>query len=132
MSEENNLQLHDQMCFALYAASAAVTRAYRPLLERIGLTYPQYLVMLVLWQADDVSVGRVARALSLPPHGLGPGAAADGVRGVDRAPQRPGGCAGGAGRAHRAGSRAGASGKLGPGRCVVPDRAHVARARSSA
>jgi len=72
MSEENNLQLHDQLCFALYAASAAVTRAYRPLLERIGLTYPQYLVMLVLWQADDVSVGRVARALSLPPHGLGP------------------------------------------------------------
>lgn len=46
------LDLDRQLCFSLYRASRAVTRAYRPLLEELGLTYPQYLVMLVLWQED--------------------------------------------------------------------------------
>ncbi len=44
------LQLDNQLCFKLYAASRAVTRAYKPVLDRLGLTYPQYLVMLVLWE----------------------------------------------------------------------------------
>ncbi|MBB2497040.1 MarR family winged helix-turn-helix transcriptional regulator [Aquipseudomonas ullengensis] len=44
------LQLDNQLCFKLYAASRAVTRAYKPMLDELGLTYPQYLVMLVLWE----------------------------------------------------------------------------------
>ncbi|MDC0662041.1 MarR family winged helix-turn-helix transcriptional regulator [Marinobacter sp. SS21] len=46
------LALDNQLCFAIYAANRAVTARYRPLLAELGLTYPQYLVMLVLWQAD--------------------------------------------------------------------------------
>ncbi len=46
----NSLLLDDQLCFKLYAASRAVTRGYKPMLEALGLTYPQYLAMLVLWE----------------------------------------------------------------------------------
>ena len=45
-----SLALDDQLCFKLYAASRAVTRAYKPMLDQLGLTYPQYVVMLVLWE----------------------------------------------------------------------------------
>ena len=45
-----SLALDDQLCFKLYAASRSVTRAYKPMLDQLGLTYPQYLVMLVLWE----------------------------------------------------------------------------------
>ena len=47
------LALDNQLCFALYAASRAMVQAYRPALAELGLTYPQYLVMLVLWEGDD-------------------------------------------------------------------------------
>ncbi|MEJ7705518.1 MAG: MarR family winged helix-turn-helix transcriptional regulator [Geodermatophilaceae bacterium] len=67
-----NLRLDDQLCFALYAATNAVTRAYRPLLEQIGLTYPQYLVMLVLWQDGAHAVHEIAARLALPAHALSP------------------------------------------------------------
>ena len=50
------LRLDNQVCFALYSASLAMTKLYKPLLESIGLTYPQYLVMLVLWEQDGVTV----------------------------------------------------------------------------
>ncbi|TQM82076.1 DNA-binding MarR family transcriptional regulator [Saccharothrix saharensis] len=60
-----SLELDDQLCFALYAASRAVTARYRPLLDELGLTYPQYLVMLVLWERDAVPVKDVAAALQL-------------------------------------------------------------------
>jgi DNA-binding MarR family transcriptional regulator len=59
------LKLDHQLCFALYAASRAVTQAYGPLLEPLGLTYPQYLVMLVLWEQDGVSVGTLGDRLLL-------------------------------------------------------------------
>jgi DNA-binding MarR family transcriptional regulator len=59
------LLLDDQMCFALYAASRAVTGLYRPILEKLGLTYPQYLVLLALWERDEVSVGELGTALQL-------------------------------------------------------------------
>ncbi|WP_051814167.1 MarR family winged helix-turn-helix transcriptional regulator [Kitasatospora sp. MBT63] len=55
----------DQLCFALYAASRAVTARYRPLLEPLGLTYPQYLVLLVLWQDDTVPIKDIGAALQL-------------------------------------------------------------------
>ena len=50
---EAALQLDNQLCFKLYAASRAVTRAYKPMLDQLGLTYPQYLAMLVLWEWQD-------------------------------------------------------------------------------
>jgi DNA-binding MarR family transcriptional regulator len=61
----NPLRLADQLCFALYAASHAMTRAYRPLLDALGLTYPQYLVMLVLWEGDDLGVKAAGERLGL-------------------------------------------------------------------
>ena len=59
------LQLDNQVCFALYSASLAMTKLYKPLLDAIGLTYPQYLVMLVLWEADGLSVGAIGERLRL-------------------------------------------------------------------
>jgi DNA-binding MarR family transcriptional regulator len=59
------LALEDQLCFALYSASRAVVNRYRPLLGELGLTYPQYLVMLVLWEHGVLSVKRVGEALGL-------------------------------------------------------------------
>lgn len=59
------LRLEAQLCFALYSASRAVTRAYQPLLEPLGLTYPQYLVMLVLWEGAAVSVSELGERLEL-------------------------------------------------------------------
>lgn len=67
----NRLTLDDQLCYALYAATNAVTRAYRPLLDAIGLTYPQYLVMLTLWQDGPRSVGGIAERLALPQNAVG-------------------------------------------------------------
>jgi MarR family transcriptional regulator, organic hydroperoxide resistance regulator len=57
--------LDDQLCFALYAAQRAVTAAYRPVLEELGLTYPQYLVLLVLWERGETTVKELAAALRL-------------------------------------------------------------------
>ena len=62
---ESSQLLDDHMCFALYAASRAVTGLYRPQLEALGLTYPQYLVLLVLWAQGSVSVKEVGVALQL-------------------------------------------------------------------
>lgn len=65
MSQYHNLKLDHQLCFALYAATHALTRAYRGALEKAGLTYTQYLVMLVLWESDRVSVSKIASRLEL-------------------------------------------------------------------
>ncbi|HET8848444.1 MAG TPA: MarR family transcriptional regulator [Marinobacter sp.] len=59
------LTLDRQMCFALYSASLAMTRLYKPFLECLGLTYPQYLVMLLLWEQDNVSVSDLKARLFL-------------------------------------------------------------------
>lgn len=57
--------LDEQLCFALYSTSHAMTKAYKPLLDKLSLTYPQYLAMLVLWERDDVAVKDVAARLDL-------------------------------------------------------------------
>lgn len=62
---EDWLRLDQQLCFALYASSLAMTKLYKPLLEPLGLTYPQYLVMLVLWEQDGISVSTLGQRLSL-------------------------------------------------------------------
>lgn len=67
-----NLQIDQQVCFALYAASRATTAAYRHELEAVGLTYPQYLVMLALWEADGLTVGELGRRLQLDSGTLSP------------------------------------------------------------
>lgn len=59
------LRLDNQVCFALYSASLAMTKVYKPLLETVGLTYPQYLVMLVLWERDGVTVSELGERLFL-------------------------------------------------------------------
>jgi MarR family transcriptional regulator, organic hydroperoxide resistance regulator len=65
MTEADALKLDNQLCFALYSTSHALTKAYAPLLERLGLTYPQYLVMLVLWESDGVTVKALGERLRL-------------------------------------------------------------------
>lgn len=59
------LRLDNQLCFALYAATRAMTRTYRERLEPLGLTYPQYLVLLVLWEADGLTVSALGTRLML-------------------------------------------------------------------
>ncbi|MBH5369173.1 MULTISPECIES: MarR family transcriptional regulator [Bradyrhizobium] len=59
------LRLDNQICFAVYSATHAFNRVYKPLLDRLGLTYPQYLVMLVLWERDDVPVKEIGEKLFL-------------------------------------------------------------------
>ncbi len=59
------LLLENQLCFSLYAASRAMTAAYGPLLEPLGLTYPQYLAMMVLWETEDLSVKALGERLQL-------------------------------------------------------------------
>ena len=67
MLDETNamLQLDHQLCFALYSTSLAMTKVYKPLLERLGLTYPQYLAMLVLWEKDGLMVSELGERLYL-------------------------------------------------------------------
>jgi len=59
------LKLSDQLCFATYAAAHAFTRVYKPLLDPLGLTYPQYLVMLVLWEQENLTVKEIGERLFL-------------------------------------------------------------------
>jgi DNA-binding MarR family transcriptional regulator len=59
------LLLDNQLCFALYSASLAMTKLYKPLLDELGLTYPQYLVMLVLWERDGLMVSELGERLYL-------------------------------------------------------------------
>ena len=59
------LKLDNQLCFAVYSASLAMTRLYKPLLEKLSLTYPQYLVMLALWETDGPTVSELGDRLSL-------------------------------------------------------------------
>lgn len=63
--EDAMLRLDNQLCFALYSTSLAMTKLYKPLLDRLGLTYPQYLVMLVLWEQDALTVGELGERLFL-------------------------------------------------------------------
>jgi DNA-binding MarR family transcriptional regulator len=65
MSRRDPQHLDEQLCFALYNAQRAVTRAYAPLLEPLGLTYPQYLALLVLWERDGLPVKQLGERLAL-------------------------------------------------------------------
>jgi len=64
-STEPSLHLDDPLCFALHSATLALNKVYRKLLQRFGLTYPQYLVMLVLWEHDQLTVSEIGERLYL-------------------------------------------------------------------
>lgn len=72
MKIENPLALDNQLCFSLYSTSLAITQVYKPLLQPLGLTFPQYLVMMILWKEDGVSLINVARQLGQQPGALTP------------------------------------------------------------
>ena len=65
LNADQALLLDNQLCFALYSASLAMTKLYKPLLDELGLTYPQYLVMLVLWEGDRLMVSELGQRLCL-------------------------------------------------------------------
>lgn len=66
------LPVSDMICFSLYSATHAMQAAYKPLLDQVGLTYPQYLVLTVLWQTDGQSVGQIGQTLQLESNTLTP------------------------------------------------------------
>ncbi|MFR9729551.1 MarR family winged helix-turn-helix transcriptional regulator [Saccharopolyspora sp. MS10] len=72
MSSDSRLSLDRQVCFALYSASRSFTNLYRPFLDELGLTYPQYLVMLVLWEHDSLAVKELGTRLRLDSGTLSP------------------------------------------------------------
>jgi DNA-binding MarR family transcriptional regulator len=65
MKNNKNLLLNNQLCFALYAATNSITRVYRSKLNKVGITYPQYLVLLVLWEFDGLTIKGLATRLLL-------------------------------------------------------------------
>ncbi|MBK4215592.1 MarR family transcriptional regulator [Paracoccus caeni] len=66
------IPLEDQLCFSLYATSITINRLYKPLLDGLGITYPQYLVLSVLWEKDGLSIGEIAARLDLEPSTITP------------------------------------------------------------
>ncbi|MEP9390279.1 MarR family transcriptional regulator [Mesorhizobium sp. KR9-304] len=69
---QNPVPLDDQLCYAIYSAGMAVQRVYKPLLDGLGLTYPQYLVLNILWREDGQTVGGIADRLALESSTLTP------------------------------------------------------------
>ena len=67
-----SLKLDNQLCFALYSTSLQMTKVYKPLLQQLGLTYPQYIAMLVLWEQDDITVGEISARMLTDPGSLTP------------------------------------------------------------
>ena len=65
MDKDELLKLENQICFPLYVASRLVTRAYQPMLDDMGVTYPQYLVLLSLWEQDKQTVNQISQGLFL-------------------------------------------------------------------
>jgi Transcriptional regulators len=73
MNRKNDpVPLDDQLCYAIYSAGIAIQRVYKPLLDELGLTYPQYLVLNVLWREDEQTVGGIAEKLALESSTLTP------------------------------------------------------------
>ena len=70
--DDKALQLSNQVCFPIYSASRLITRAYKPYLDEMGITYPQYLVLMVLWESDNVSVNQITQKLLLNTNTVSP------------------------------------------------------------
>lgn len=63
--EYEQLKLKNQLCFPVYAASRLIIREYQPFLDKLGITYPQYLVLMVLWETNEITVNEIAKKLIL-------------------------------------------------------------------
>lgn len=72
MELSESTKLENQMCFPLYAASRLVTKCYQPVLDELGITYPQYLVLMVLWEQDEVNLNFLSEKLKLQSNTLTP------------------------------------------------------------
>ncbi|CAL66893.1 MarR family winged helix-turn-helix transcriptional regulator [Christiangramia forsetii] len=72
MSEDEQLKLENQICFPIYSVSRLITKAYKPYLDKLELTYPQYLVLLVLWEEHKLSVNKIGEKLMLNTNTLSP------------------------------------------------------------
>lgn len=70
--DDKQLQLSSQICFPLYTASRLITKAYKPHLDTLGVTYPQYLVLMVLWENDGLSVNQITEKLLLNTNTISP------------------------------------------------------------
>jgi MarR family transcriptional regulator, organic hydroperoxide resistance regulator len=68
----DNVPLDGQLCFSLYATTLAINRTYKPLLDGLGITYPQYLVLSALWEDDGQTIGAIGARLSLEPSTITP------------------------------------------------------------
>ncbi|MCK6262925.1 MarR family transcriptional regulator [Vibrio sp. ZSDE26] len=71
-SSKDQQKLENQLCFPLYAASRMVTRLYQPLLDKHKLTYPQYIVLLILWEKEGITVGEIGKQAQLNSNTLTP------------------------------------------------------------
>lgn len=69
---DQTLTLEDQLCFSIYATSMAINRLYKPMLDGMGITYPQYLVLNVLWEQDGRRINEIAARLDLDPSTITP------------------------------------------------------------
>ena len=70
--DDEQLKLNNQICFPIYSVSRLITKAYKPFLEEMGLTYPQYLVLLVLWENNNISMNKIGEKLLLNSNTLSP------------------------------------------------------------
>jgi DNA-binding MarR family transcriptional regulator len=70
--DKAQLQLSNQICFPIYSVSRLITKAYKPFLDELGLTYPQYLVLMVLWENNNISVNQISEKLFLNTNTLSP------------------------------------------------------------
>ncbi|WP_296172684.1 MarR family transcriptional regulator [uncultured Brevundimonas sp.] len=72
MTASQTVPLDNQLCFSIYSAAIAINRAYKPLLDQLGVTYPQYLVLSTLWEAGGQTIGGIADRLDLEPSTITP------------------------------------------------------------
>ena len=87
-----SLLLDNQLCFALHSTSLLMTKVYKPLLQAIGLTYPQYLAMMVLWEEDELTVSEISSRLLTDPGSMTPllkRLEAEGLPGLPRCGDQP-------------------------------------------
>ncbi len=70
--DNTQLQLSNQICFPIYSVSRLITKAYKPYLDEMALTYPQYLVLMVLWENDSISINQISEKLLLNTNTLSP------------------------------------------------------------
>jgi len=72
MAAAEPIPLDSQLCFSLYTTTLAINRTYKPMLDELGITYPQYLVLSTLWEDDGLTIGAIASRLSLEPSTITP------------------------------------------------------------